>query len=181
MRFLYPVAVIASASAIHFAAWGATPPKQDKDVSMVDSRSPSKTGTKAVQNSFNIPGPFFFVDSSLTIGEASSVKLTLVRDYDTHNNLVTYYNLSYNYYNGAWTWGTPQYLYINFADEFGQILGPNVITSFPPYYDCVYAPGRTITQQGIIDFDFTLIRNMTVVPKTDTGPRVGHGGTDYKC
>ena len=104
--------------------------------------------------------------------------LTLTRDCNTSNKLVTYWDLIYQYYNGSYRWETTQYLYLNFVNSVGTVLAREPAISTPtPSTECHYGPGVGMHVKGTMAFDFTLVTDMHVVANgqtTNSGPSKDH-------
>jgi len=122
----------------------------------VAQSAPATVKPAAVQETLSLPGPVNIpgVSDSYTSGVVSGITLQLVRDTTTDNKPVTYWNLSFQYYNGSFRWENYQELDIDFVDEFGVVLQKRVIAVATPSTACHYGAPVTSTDHGMIDFNF---------------------------
>jgi len=138
---------------------------------------------KAVQAVFNVPGPVYITNNvGGTAAMVTNVTLKLVREYTTSNQLVTYWTLDYQYYNGKWTWEYNQWLYIDFVDQYGVVLVSNVIGTETPSDYCHYGSGvHAYPPTGVINFDFTNPALLIHIAPHGTTLSGGSPGTDHRC
>jgi hypothetical protein len=142
----------------------------------------AQTPTYPIQQTFPFPGQVSIAGTDgNTSGIASNIVLKLTRDYTTNNQLVTYWDLTYQYYNGAFRWEYSQNLYIDFVDSVGTVLvNSPALTSQTPARNCHYGPGVQVHNTGTMTFDFTLVHDMHI---TGSGATLSGGkpGEDHKC
>ena len=109
----------------------------------------------------------------------SNVTLILTRDVTTSNEEITYWQLSYHYFNGNGRWEDYQELYIDFVDELGVTLVSRGVVVATPSHACHYNGGVDVAAKGTMQFDFRG-RNLRIVVSGST-PVPGEPNKNHQC
>lgn len=146
---------------------------------------PKAFSPRAIQKVYTLPGPIFIPGASdpYTSAVVSNIVLKLTRDYTTQNRLITYWELSYQYYNGAYRWEDIQKLYLDFVNSAGVVLIKSpALDLVTPSSDCHYNGGIMVSYTGEMQFDFTLVPDMHLRAWGASGKGSSSKGEgDHKC